>query len=416
MSTFPFVSTKRLRVLLLLVLFGFLLLTRFYEMEQRNQFTWDQLNNAWAAKTIIDDKRIPLVGMQAKLNSGIYIGPLYYYLITPVYFMFDLDPIASGYIAGVTSILTFLVLFIVIKRLFNEGTAFISVFLYTVTITYIQADRIQWPVNFIPLISLLVFYSLTNVFQRKYLHLLYLGIWIGLSFHIHLTSIFYPLFIIAALPFFPRTKQTLLFGGLGILSVITLISPLLYYHLISQATATGTLYAQSIYHGLHLRRMLQLSSDAFIELGNFTVFPIFSFFRFLILPLFIFAYVRKKRTREKLLVVYLLLIWFIVPWIVFSTYSGDLTGYYFSLTRLLSIAVVSYLLYKLFTIHLMLKVLVVILLGIYGYANISQYLSTRYEGIEFYRNRTLKRIDKGEQIEFVEGAPESYFYYIYTRK
>ena len=54
-------------------------------MDQKNPFGYDQVDNAWAAKNIIINHWYPLVGMVAKANSGIYIGPVYYYLIAVFY-------------------------------------------------------------------------------------------------------------------------------------------------------------------------------------------------------------------------------------------------------------------------------------------------------------------------------------------
>ena len=86
--------------LLILIIHSFF---RFYQLGTRSPFGWDQVDNAWAAQNIIVNHKFPLLGFQAKLNSGIFIGPLYYYLITPFYFLTGLDPVASGVFAGAIS-------------------------------------------------------------------------------------------------------------------------------------------------------------------------------------------------------------------------------------------------------------------------------------------------------------------------
>jgi len=103
---------------------------RFYQLDSRSPFGWDQVDNAWAAKDIIVDHKLPLVGMQAKLNTGFFIGPLYYYLIAPFYFLTNLDPIASGIFAGLTSVFTLSVIFMIVKRIFNEKVSLIACFIY----------------------------------------------------------------------------------------------------------------------------------------------------------------------------------------------------------------------------------------------------------------------------------------------
>src|SRR3989338_9037397 len=98
------IGSKNKFLTVVLMIFILELFLRFYQIDQRSPFGYDQVDNAWAAKNIIIDHSFPLVGFVAKGNSGIYIGPLYYYLISIVYFIFDLNPISSCVFAGITSI------------------------------------------------------------------------------------------------------------------------------------------------------------------------------------------------------------------------------------------------------------------------------------------------------------------------
>src|SRR2546430_1123074 len=114
---------------LFLSIFALELFFRFYQISERNSFGWDQVDNAWAAKNLLVNHTYPLVGMVAKQNSGFYIGPLYYYVIAIVYWIANLNPIASGIFAGITSIVSFLVIFFVAKKLFSFEVACISSFI-----------------------------------------------------------------------------------------------------------------------------------------------------------------------------------------------------------------------------------------------------------------------------------------------
>lgn len=392
------------------------ILFRFYEIEERNQFTWDQVDNAWAAKTIIVDQKYPLIGMQAKLNSGIYIGPFYYYFVAPFYLITGLDPIASGYIALVSSVITASVLFVVVRKLFSDIPALISLFIYSVGLIFIEADRVQWPVNFIPVISLLIFYSLYSVLRGKTVHLIYLGVWLGLSFHIHFTSIFYPFLILLSLPFFPRKKEMIKHAVMGLGIFVVLISPILYYLLSTEGTAAGSSYLESRFHGLHARRVMQLASDAFIEFGHYIPFSTFSFVRFIFLPLFAVTFLWKNFTKTRVLFVYLLSLWFVLPWVALSTYSGKLTAYYFMLPRLLTVMILGYVLYRIFkwgSLGKAISLTVVLLFGLY---NTTLFFESEYQGLSYHRTKTLERIKNGDVIEFHQGAPDSYLYYFYTRE
>jgi len=54
-------------------------------------------------------------------------------------------------------------------------------------------------------------------------------------------------------------------------------------------------------------------------------------------------YRASNRNKKSFLLFYLISLWFLIPWLVMSTYSGELTDYYFSLPRDIVIAICAYL-------------------------------------------------------------------------
>jgi len=86
--------------LLFVILFAVHAYLRLFELEDRIQFTWDQVQNAWIMKEMLIDGAWPFVGMIAKQNAGLFVGPAYYYLLVPFYALFHLDPIAGGFFAA----------------------------------------------------------------------------------------------------------------------------------------------------------------------------------------------------------------------------------------------------------------------------------------------------------------------------
>ena len=69
-------------ILVISAIFLLNLFTRTYQLDIKNPFGYDQVDNAWAAMNIIVNHKFPLVGMVAKANSGVYVGPLYYYIVS----------------------------------------------------------------------------------------------------------------------------------------------------------------------------------------------------------------------------------------------------------------------------------------------------------------------------------------------
>lgn len=400
--------------ILILVIFIFL---RIYQIEEKNQFHIDQVNDAWIVKNFIVDGKIPLLGTQARLNSGIFMGPLYYYYLSSFYFLTNLDPVAIGFSSAVAGLITLVAMFFVSQKLFSTKLALLSIALYTVSYAVISGDRIQWTVNFLVPVSILIFYSLYKVITGSEKHLLLLGIMLGLSFHVHFTSVFYLPIVLFSIPFFPRTERAFKYLIYGILSFFVIMLPSIIHMTVNKGGGDLISYLGIFYHGLHLRRVLQLTSDAFIQFEQILFFPRLKTLGLLMVPLFIFLYLKERLDRKRLALVYLVSLWFIIPWFILSLYSGEITEYYFLIGRPIVILIISYFLHRLILSRLlMLKIIVTLIIVGYAYININKFLTFEQRSLSYYRSETISRIRTGEKIEFFEGSPQSYLYYLYKER
>ncbi|HXS15369.1 MAG TPA: glycosyltransferase family 39 protein [Candidatus Saccharimonadales bacterium] len=402
--------------ILFIIIFCLEIFLRFYNYGNLNLFGWDQVEAAWAAKNILVNHSLLLLGPAAKGNSGLFLGPLYFYYVSFFYFFTHLDPLASGIIAGTTSIISSLGLFFILRKLFPLKVAFLALFINTVCMGAIIFDRIEWNAAFIPIISLAIFYALYKVLVGKTKYLIWLGVFLGISFHIHLTSIFYGIAVICCLPFFPKKKETLLYGLEGLAFMIVFLVPTIIVTIQNHKySGTAVSYGNTYYHGLHLKRIEQLAPDAFIQYIPYLFSPFVSFLRYLLLPLFSIVYLWKNRTRNAVILTGLMWLWFVIPWIVFSTYGGELSDYYFASTRFIALITIAYLISQLISLRLKLvSFFVLIFLGVYGWYNISGFFALHNQGILYQEQSVRESIQKGEVTQFAEGVPTSYIYYMYT--
>jgi 4-amino-4-deoxy-L-arabinose transferase-like glycosyltransferase len=398
------------------IIFLFELFLRFYQMDLKNPFGYDQVDNAWAAKNIIVNHWFPLVGMVAKGNSNIYIGPIYYYLIAVVYWIFNLNPIASAVFAGLTSIFTFWVIFFVSRKFFSKEVALIAVFINTFFLPGIIFDRVQWPVNFIPGISLLIFYVLYRITQGDVKKIVALSILVGVSFSVHFTSIFYPIIIILALPFFPRNKQTVKYILLSIpLFMVWLVPNVVYQIQQKSAGANFTAYLHTYYHGFHLTRVIQLTGDALIQFNAYSFWDKLTPLKLFTLPIFFLIYLYKSVKKERLVFCYLVLLWFVVPWFIFATYSGELSDYYFAINRFIALLIVSYFFVRVWMIKTIIpKIAVIVVLLYIAVFNFINYLPFKDNSLSEREKKILQQ--ESQRIEFQVGVPDSYIYYYYMRQ
>lgn len=414
-----FIRSLDRKVLLLLGIFLLHAFLRFYDMEGKIQFNWDQVQNAWVMKNMIVDHSFPLLGMVAKVNSGIFIGPAYYYLLYFFYLIFDLDPVAAMVFVGVLSIGTFFALYIVTKRIFSDRVALLACFVWAGSKGAIVFDRTPWPVAAIPLFSLLIYCCLYEVISGKLRYLIPLATVVGLTFHFHFTAIFFPIIVLLAVPFFIRQKNAVRMCFLALPFFLVWFIP----NILAEVAAGGAYshnlfwYLSTYYHGLHMVRVLQLVRDAFIEYNVILPYAWTEVFKYLLsLAFAILVMVKLGRGRGGKLA-YLTSLWFFVPLVVMATYSGEISNYYFSLSRPIIIIMIGFLLAFVFE-HGKLagKGAVIILLVFYGFENISRFLPDRQGNLPAARIFAKREIREGKKIEFSEGDIRSYLYYYYTYK
>jgi 4-amino-4-deoxy-L-arabinose transferase-like glycosyltransferase len=400
----------------LLLVFAIHIFFRFYLFRERFHFNWDQVDNAWAAKSILVDHKFPLLGMTAKLDSGFHIGPLYYYFNAIIYWIFNLNPIASAFAAGVAGVVSFFILFHSIKKIFSYKIALIAVGINAVSYFIITGDRSQWPVNFLVPISMLIFYSLYNVLTGNVKYLILLGLMLGLSFHVHFTSVYYLLIILFTIPFLPRKKDIFKYGFLSVGIFVLLISPILVAMLAGGNGEANNLtqYLQTYYHGFHLTRVLQLTNDAFVEF-QLILRGWLHDLNYLLVVAFYIIYLFKP-TRNKFILCYLIGLWFIVPWFVMATYSGEITNYYFFSTRPAVLMILAYITLFLFNQRTIFLKLFVILFWVYFcYINTYDFLKEGKSDYQDGKKRAFDAISRGEKIDAFPYTTESYLYYYYTQ-
>ena len=407
----------KVELALLIVIFIAHLFLRLYQFEQLNPFGWDQVDFAWISKNIIVDHHFPLLGAQAKLNSGIYIGPFYSYLTAIFYFFSNLDPVASGILAGVVSVFSFWTLFYITRKLFSLNVALIAVFLNAFSAFSVFFDRTQWSVVFVPSISLIIFFSLYKVLMGFPKYLLLLAISLGLMLHVHFTAIYFIFIVILSLPFFPRTKESLKYILIGLPLFFVWLIPIFIFLFSSSSNNVNVLhYGGTYYHGLHLRRMMQLGNDAFIQFEKFLSFKFLYPLKFILIPLFIFVYRYKSIVRQKLTLIYLILLWFLVPWVVLSAYKGEISDYYFAINSFIALFIIAYILRKMLEFRKVLMAIPVYLFLIFfAIVNIENFFALHPINLHNQRQEVLKAIREGKKIEFTQGDPKSYLYYLYTR-
>ena len=177
---FYLTSSKAWMFFILILIIGLFL--RFYRIEEVVSFGWDQGRDAFVVRDILQGN-YTLIGPRTGIGH-FHLGPVYYYLLAPFYYITNLDPMASNYFNIVANIINFTILFVVSKKLFNNNAALLITLIYA-TNQYLMGSRIPWNVTLMPSVSALIFYSIVNVYENKYVWTFVAWTLSGFFFNLH---------------------------------------------------------------------------------------------------------------------------------------------------------------------------------------------------------------------------------------
>ncbi|MDD5147074.1 MAG: glycosyltransferase family 39 protein [Candidatus Daviesbacteria bacterium] len=207
---------------------------RTWRYEDFYGFGHDQDLFAWIAKDIVIDKHIRLIGQETSIN-GLFIGPIFYYLISLALLFFNMDPRVANVVTVAVSLFTALSFYFVISKFFGKTAGLIISFLYSVSLGTALFDRWVVPTQPTLLWSIWYLYVLLSFLKGNFKVLPVLAILVGFIWHIHIA--FAPLLLLLPLTIFLKRKAIrksnfhLQFKNILLSSVIffLLISPFLIF-------------------------------------------------------------------------------------------------------------------------------------------------------------------------------------------
>lgn len=307
---------------------------RFYELEHRFLFEWDQERDANVVWEIVKEKNITLIGPRAVGATGFFLGPLWYYILAPFYFLTGMDPIGAAIFASLAGIITTVALYLFSRYFFSEDVALLISMMWSVF-----SERLAWNPMLLPIFTLLIlFFSFKIILgDKKYIPWVFLT-W-GLSLHIHFQAVFYIFSILFSLFVYYCKKRTIpknIITGVGLFGSTFL--PIILF---------------DIKHNfLNLKAFLhfffQPSTPRMVEatlLDNFS----YALDKFLLsyasiipqefinkhnlgLILLIMTIIGILWSRLRLSLKILFFVGIFAPVIAFSIYRGEISEYYFSIT------------------------------------------------------------------------------------
>lgn len=173
---------KNYKILAILLLGIFL---RSYKFKELFLYSHDQDLAGWIIRDILSG-HLRLIGQETS-QLGVFIGPLYYYLLIPFYLLFGMDPLGGVFFSIILGAISISSIYFVTKRIFDKGTALFASLIYATSFLIVFTEREVVPTTPVMLWSVWYLYCL-HLFLKKDQKIAFplLGILAGLVWHLNL--------------------------------------------------------------------------------------------------------------------------------------------------------------------------------------------------------------------------------------
>lgn len=391
---------------------------RYYQIENTVNFGWDQARDSWVVSDILKGK-FTLVGPRTGIGH-FNLGPLHFYLLAPFFALTKFDPVALHYLNFILNILNFVIIFFVAKKILNNYSALFISLIYATNSYVVFSNQIPWNVTFMPGISFLIFYSIYKIYKNKFNWIFILATLLGIYFHIHFTAIFVVLISILSLIFVKNRTKTLKYGLLSLPLFLIWFVPNIIYELQNSGQNIFRIrdFLNDYSHGLHLRFLIYRIPDSVIQFIKILNFPNLSVLRFIIPAIFALLILKERANRENLLLGYLISLWFIVPLIGFTLYSGPISDYYFFYQVPFVLMIITYILTRAIKLYFpKILILFAVFWSIYVLNNLQTIINIpRDRGLSSQKEQLKQDVEEGLVLPYEEGSIRSYLYEFLTDK
>jgi 4-amino-4-deoxy-L-arabinose transferase-like glycosyltransferase len=214
---------------LLFIIISAAFIVRVYRINDLLGFYYDQGRDALVIWKLLHEGKLFLIGPITGL-SGIFLGPLYYYLITPFYLIGGGNPVYPAVFLAFLSTLAILVIYLLGKDMHSRTAGIIAATVASFSYHIVTASR--WFANPTPILltSMLIIYSMwkiifSNAKNRNNLYWMALLLLVGISLQFESASAVFYIPIVLIFVFwqrsnFPKIRYIFISLGLFLLTFI----------------------------------------------------------------------------------------------------------------------------------------------------------------------------------------------------
>ncbi|OGK36111.1 hypothetical protein A3A93_00740 [Candidatus Roizmanbacteria bacterium RIFCSPLOWO2_01_FULL_38_12] len=213
------------------LLFAFL---RFYNLERRIEFSWDQEQFSTQIREIVRDNKFTLLGPRVTDDKGFFLAPYFTYLLLPFYLTTNLHPSALVPFLYVVNTIFFVMASFTISQISNVRFALFFLILWAINPLLVHYDTKPWWPVLIPLGVIIIWFLIYKIYEKNELkYWLLLGITLGIFMNMHFQFIFICAFafIFLIIHYSKKIKQVYLKMIFLITSFALIFIPLLLFDL-----------------------------------------------------------------------------------------------------------------------------------------------------------------------------------------
>lgn len=190
MMILSLLSKNKITLVILSIIFFIFIFLRLYQFHEYVMFLSDQGRDALIIRKILTFENWPLIGAPSSIGQ-VYLGPFYYYLISPFLLFLNWDPSGLAFGVFLYALIGTIFLFKFVSRYHDEASALILVTLISTSSVLIHFSRFSWNPNLLPYFGFFSIYSFYNWLKKPSLKNGFIfGVSVGLTIQLHYLAIF----------------------------------------------------------------------------------------------------------------------------------------------------------------------------------------------------------------------------------
>ncbi len=397
----------------LLIILSLAALLRFYKISEYMTFLGDEGRDVLIVRRIFTELHPPLIGPGTSIG-GMYLGPLYYYMMAPALLLAGFSPVGPAVMVALLGIVTVFLVWFVAREWFGSTAAKISGFLYAISPTVIIFSRSSWNPNIMPFFALISVYSIWRFWKyNEYKWLLVLGVSFAFVLQSHYLGLLLAptIFVYWFLAYIRNKKvgedrKVFKYSIAAYLIFLLLMSPLFIFDLRHDFMNTKAMYqfftvrqttvsAKPWSAIPKIPEIFQTINLSLIGSKNILITKLLSLV--MALGVMIVA-VKKPKNYEP----YILLgLWFLFGLIGFGVYKQSIYDHYFGFVFVVPFLILGGLFSKMLAKGVLAKILALVLIGVVIYVNLVQ------NPLRYSPNNQLKRsMNVSQKIIDLAGGKE----------